>query len=99
MTPQVIRGLINPTLLAERGDIAPTLLHHAEAVNASLVVVSARERRGAAGWFGLGVYRVSSCDGRHVLSSSSVSRPAEVGVGRSWSIPMERLGNAEKDPC
>jgi nucleotide-binding universal stress UspA family protein len=54
VTPQVLRGVLNPTLLEEQSDIAPTLLHHAERVDASLIVVGAREHRGVACWFGLG---------------------------------------------
>jgi nucleotide-binding universal stress UspA family protein len=51
---QIVRGEVNPTLLDTRGDIAPTLLRQAEALDASLVVVGAHERRGLTRRIGLG---------------------------------------------
>lgn len=51
---RVVRGLLSPSLTESRADVAPTLMAEAEALDASLIVVGARERHGPAVRLGLG---------------------------------------------
>jgi nucleotide-binding universal stress UspA family protein len=69
---QVVRGELNLTPLDVRGDIAPTLLRQADVLDASLLVVGARERRGLTRRLGLG--SVSRRLVRHAPSAVLVVR-------------------------
>jgi nucleotide-binding universal stress UspA family protein len=51
---RVVRGPLSPSLAEARADIAPTLMAEAEALDASLMVVGARERHGVTVRLGLG---------------------------------------------
>lgn len=51
---RVVRGPLSPSLLEDRADVAPTLIAETEGLDASLIVVGARERHGPTVRLGLG---------------------------------------------
>ena len=51
---RIIRGELQPSPLEARSDVAPALLAEADAVDASLIIVGGRERRGFTARLGLG---------------------------------------------
>jgi nucleotide-binding universal stress UspA family protein len=51
---RVVHGALSPSLVEARADVAPTLMAEAEGLDASLIVVGARERHGPTVRLGLG---------------------------------------------
>jgi nucleotide-binding universal stress UspA family protein len=74
---RIARGELIPSMLEARADIAPTLLAEAEALNADLIVVGAREHRGLPVRLGLG--SVSRKIVRRAQMAVLVVRSAQVG--------------------
>jgi nucleotide-binding universal stress UspA family protein len=74
---RVVRGQVSPSLVEARADVAPTLMAEAEGLDASLIVVSARERHGPSARLGLG--SVSRKIVRRAPTAVLVVRDAPVG--------------------